>query len=135
MRLLVAEDHDDTREMLGMALQQHGWDVFVAKDGRDALRIYHDAIEKGEYFDALLLDVAMPRLNGFAVGVSVRHVEKFGNIPRAVHIYLTGYDDAVPPDQLLESEVLGSAFVDAYIHKPISAEELIDQIEKLVKKD
>lgn len=121
--------------MLVIALQQKGWEVFPAKDGREALRVYHNAIEKDEYFDALLLDVAMPRLNGFAVGVSVRHVEKFGNIPRAVHIYFTGYDDAVPPDELLESEVLGSAFVDAYIHKPISAEELIDQIEKLVKKD
>lgn len=129
MRCLVAEDNDDTRELLTLALRRSGWKVFAARDGRDALRIYHNAIEADEYFDALLLDVEMPRLNGFAVGVNVRNLEKFGSVPRAIHIYFTGHDDVVPPEQLLEC-----LFADAYIRKPASLEELIVQIEELVNR-
>lgn len=126
--MLIAEDHDDSREMLTLALQRKGWEVFSAVDGRDALRVYHNAIEGDHYFDALILDVEMPRLNGFAVGVNVRNLEKFGNVPRAIHVYFTGYDDVVPPEQLLES-----LFADGYIRKPVTAEELIVTIERLVK--
>ena len=131
MRVLLADDHADTREMLTLALERVGWEVFAAKDGRDALRIYHSEIEGDKYFDVLLLDVEMPRLNGFAVGVNVRNIEKFADVPkvpRACHIYLTGHDDVVPPEQLLETE-----FADAYIHKPIGPDELVIEIEKAMK--
>lgn len=148
MRILVAEDAEDLRDLLEFALNNHGWEVFTAKDGRDALRVYHDAITGYEVtevdgkqtlricdaipFVALVLDISMPRLNGFAVGVNVRHLEKFGNIRRAIHIYITGFDDAIPPQDLLESELLGDPFVDAYIRKPFGTADLIEQIEKLV---
>lgn len=135
MRLLICEDYEDTRDMLVIALREVGWEVFAAKDGREALQVYHNAIEKDEYFDVLLIDIEMPRLNGFAVGVNVRNLEKFGNIPRAAHIYFTGHDDVVPPEQLLEAQVMGELFVDAYIRKPVGVEELIEQIEELLKKD
>lgn len=126
MKVLIAEDSDDLRELLAIALKAAGWEVVSAKDGRDALRVYHDAIEDDDYFDVLLLDVEMPRLNGFAVGVNVRNLEKFGNVPRAKHIYFTGYEDVVPPEQLVES-----LFADEYIRKPVSPSELIATIENL----
>lgn len=127
MRVLVAEDHDDLRELLKITLENAGFQVFAAKDGREALRVYHDAIEGDHYFDCLLLDVDMPRLNGFAVGVNVRNLERFGDVPRAIHIYLTGHGDVVPPKDLLDC-----LFADAYLHKPVGPQELIDKINKLV---
>lgn len=128
MRLLLAEDNEDLRELLSILFDEHGWEVLSAKDGRDALYIYHKAIHDENYPDVLLLDVEMPRLNGFAVGVNIRNLEKFGDVPRAVHIYLTGHDDVVPPEQLMEC-----LFADGYIRKPIEPQELLAQIDRLVK--
>lgn len=133
MRVLLAEDDEDLRELLSIVFDEHGWEVLSAKDGRDALYIYHKAIHDENYPDVLLLDVEMPRLNGFGVGVLIRRFEGFTNIPRAVHVYLTGKDDVVPPEQLLGTEFAGVLFADAYIKKPVSSEELIEQIDKLVK--
>lgn len=145
LRCLLAEDHADLRAVLTLALEQNGWEVFTAKDGRDALRIYHDAmagyevkVEKGTFkltacdarnFDLLLTDVEMPRLNGFAVGWSVRGVEKYGDVPRALHVYLTGYADVVPPQDLIES-----LFADGYIRKPLDTKLLLRQLTKLAGK-
>jgi DNA-binding response OmpR family regulator len=113
VRLLLAEDNDDLREMLSVTLQQAGWEVFAARDGRDALRIYHDAIQDNDFFDVLLLDVEMPRLNGFAVGANVRNLEKYSDdVPRAAHVYLTGYD--------------------GYIRKPVEPDALVNEINTLV---
>lgn len=128
MRALIAEDDEDLRELLSILFDEQGWDVLSAKDGRDALFLYHKTIRDEKYPDLLLLDVEMPRLNGFAVGVNVRNLEKFGDVPRAVHVYLTGHDDVVPPEQLLEC-----LFADAYIRKPISPEELLAQIDELIE--
>lgn len=133
MRCLIADDYDDVREALKLAMEHAGWEVFAAKDGREALRIYHDAIESG-YFDVLLLDVNMPLPNGLSVGVLVRYFEGFAEIPRAAHIYLTGEDDVVPPHQLLEAELAGTTFANAYIRKPIAADELLAEIDKLIAK-
>ena len=128
MRILIAEDDEDLRELLSILFDDHGWEVLSAKDGRDALYLYHKAIHDEKYPDLLLLDVEMPRLNGFAVGVNVRKLEKFGDVPRATHIYLTGHDDVVPPEQLLEC-----LFADGYIRKPIEPDELFIEIEKVMK--
>ena len=97
--------------------------------------VYHNAIRGDNYFDVLLLDVIMPRLNGIAVGMNVRNLEHYsdGSVPRAIHIYLTGKEDAVPPERLMEAELAGDLFADAYFHKPIGSDELLAEIERLVR--
>lgn len=128
MRILLVEDHDDTRDLLRFLLEEQGWEVFAAKDGREALRVYHRTIENDHFFNVLLLDVSMPRLNGIAVGMNVRNLEEFGSIPRAAHIYMTGYDIPTDPEELLRIH-----FADAYIKKPIDGKELIKKVKELVK--
>lgn len=130
MRCLIADDYDDIREMLTAAFEQNGWEVVAAKDGRDALHLYHEAIHQEKYFDLLLLDVNMPRVNGLAVGVNVRNLEKYGDVPRAIHIYFTGDKDVVPPQDLI-----GSLFADAYIRKPIELDSLIEMIDGLLRRN
>jgi two-component system response regulator MprA len=61
-KVLVVEDDPATREFLGTALRLGGFDVDTAGDGIAALK----QIEE-ERPDAVLLDLDLPRLNGFAV--------------------------------------------------------------------
>lgn len=62
MRLLVAEDNPDNQELIARFLREHGAEVVVAGNGRDAL-----GRAGSEKFDAILMDVQMPELDGYEV--------------------------------------------------------------------
>lgn len=128
MRILIADNNTDLLEMLVIFFEANGWEVTAAKDGREALYFYHQLIHHEKYFDVLLLDVEMPRLNGFAVGVNVRNLESLSVAPRAVHVYLTGHADLVAPETLISI-----LFADGYVHKPFDPKELLAKINSLVK--
>jgi len=70
-RILVAEDNEFNAILLNAILSKHGFDVHVARDGEDAL-----AHTESEQFDVLLLDLHMPRLDGFKVIASIRARER-----------------------------------------------------------
>lgn len=59
MRILVAEDNPDNRDLLTRRLQRQGWTVVVAEDGVAAV-----VQCKAELPDIVLMDIAMPRMNG-----------------------------------------------------------------------
>ncbi len=73
-KLLVAEDDEDTRRLYRHLLCDGCTDreCVFAEDGRAAIIAYNAARAKGEPFDLLLLDVMMPRFNGFQVAEHVR---------------------------------------------------------------
>lgn len=72
-RVLVVEDDPDLREVLVMFLESH-WDVKAARDGLEAIETLDD-----QAFDAVLLDLSMPRLDG--EGVIRRMQERRMSIP------------------------------------------------------
>jgi signal transduction histidine kinase/ActR/RegA family two-component response regulator len=82
-RVLVVDDNRDAAESLAVFLQVAGHDVEIAVDGEEALKT-------AERFrpDILLIDLGLPKLNGFEVGRRIREIE-WGK--RAMLIALTGY--------------------------------------------
>lgn len=61
-KVLIADDEPDILEILGRKVSQEGYEVVTAKDGEDALKkIYKEAP------DVILLDIIMPKKDGFAV--------------------------------------------------------------------
>jgi len=101
--ILVVEDDMAVIDMLRDSLNHAGYQVAVAQDGRQALEIMKDS-----HFDLVILDVIMPRLNGWE---TLRKIRKTSNIPV---LMLTGRDTEVDQIQGLE---LGA---DDYITKPSS---------------
>lgn len=75
-RVLVAEDHEDTRLLLRLLLEKLGVDVLEAADGEEAVRLILDARP-----DLVLLDGGLPRLDGLAVTRRVRAQEPAGRVP------------------------------------------------------
>jgi len=67
LRILVADDNEDAAEALGLLLGFHGYEVRLARDGREAL----DAARAWEP-DAVLLDLEMPVMNGFVAAQAIR---------------------------------------------------------------
>jgi CheY-like chemotaxis protein len=67
MRILVAEDNPDNRDLLSRRLQRQGWTVSLAEDGVEALEKC-----RVESPDLILMDVAMPRMSGLEADAALR---------------------------------------------------------------
>ena len=116
-RILVVEDEDLLLELLTKTLQTSGYEVLTAKNGVDALEL---AIENE--VDLILLDVMMPRMNGFAFCEEVR---KLSDVPI---IMLTALNR---PDDVARGLQLGA---DEYITKPFSFRELNVRIQSILRR-
>jgi signal transduction histidine kinase len=75
-RILIAEDNPANRDILRRRLEKEGHHVTETQDGREAL----EQLERGD-FDLLLLDILMPRLDGFETLACIRRNERFHDLP------------------------------------------------------
>lgn len=111
MNILVAEDEKDIRNLLKLNLEQEGYCVYTAKDGIEALEV----IQK-ESIDLAVLDVMMPRLDGFNL---MRKIRESSTLPV---IFLTARGDDM-------DKILGLGIgADDYLVKPFNMAELIARI-------
>jgi excisionase family DNA binding protein len=80
-RVLVVDDEPSVREAFGAALQAEGYEVVLAADGREALRII-----RREHFDLIFLDILLPEVSGASVIKAIKRRD-----PEAVVVLITGY--------------------------------------------
>lgn len=118
MRILLAEDEIDLNKVIAKRLEKEGYSVDSCYDGEDALHY----INIGE-FDAIILDIMMPRLSGLEVLEKIREA---GNDTPV--LFLTAKDS-------VEDRVKGlDAGAEDYLVKPFSFEELLARIRVMVRK-
>ena len=118
MRLLVVEDETRMADLLRRGLQEEGYTVAIAVEGRAAVEM-----AGASQFDLILLDVMLPGLDGFQVAQSLRRA---GN--RVPILMLTARDDT--PD-IVQGLNLGA---DDYLTKPFSFEVLLARIRALLRR-
>jgi len=116
MKIVVAEDTPASRELIREVLQASGYEVVEACDGEEAL----EKIEQDRP-GLVLLDIQMPRLDGFAVLRRLREDPRFAGLRV---IALTAY--AMEGDR---EKMLRAGF-DGYITKPIDIPTLRAQLQK-----
>jgi len=121
LRILLADDAPAGRLIVAELLRQAGHDVLAVADGRAAV----EAAAR-ERFDAALLDIQMPDLDGPAAVAAIRLRERRENRPRLPIAALTA--DALPRD----SRRLEEAGFDAKLTKPISSAALLAALANLV---
>jgi len=119
-KILVAEDNPDLREMLTMRLEVYGYSVIPAGDGEEALK---KAKEDGP--DLLLLDLMMPKIDGFEVCRMLKFDDKYKDLPVIVLSAL---------DQQSDRQRATECGADAYFIKPFDLELLRVKIESLIGK-
>jgi two-component system, sensor histidine kinase and response regulator len=114
LRILVAEDNEFNRELLGHLLGHRGHSVAMAQDGREAFSMLGR-----EAFDLMLVDIHMPELDGLQVVRRVREEERrAGRSARLPVIALTAMSRPGDRDLCL------GAGMDDYLIKPLNAAEL-----------
>ncbi|MDQ3687080.1 MAG: response regulator [Acidobacteriota bacterium] len=114
--VLVVEDHDDTRFMLGMLLKMRGFEVVEAGDGEEAIRV-----AERERPGLILMDATLPRLDGLAATRRIRRLASLEDVPI---IFLSGH--AEPAFRAVAFEA-GCA---EYLDKPIDFDQLDDVLER-----
>ena len=81
--ILLVEDDDPVRELIGRALRANGFEVVAAASGEEALDLEHD-----RHVDVLLSDVMLPNQNGFEVANQIH-----ARSPRIPIVFMSGYYD------------------------------------------
>ncbi|TBW07116.1 hybrid sensor histidine kinase/response regulator [Azotobacter chroococcum subsp. isscasi] len=115
--VMVVDDSVTVRKVTGRLLERHGMDCMIAKDGVDALAQLQERRP-----DVMLLDIEMPRMDGFEVATRVRHDERLKDLPI---IMITSRTGEKHRDRAL---ALG---VDEYLGKPYQEALLLETIRRL----
>lgn len=116
-RILLAEDEAPLRNLLKLSLENAGYQVFPAEDGQQAVDLF-DA----QPVDLVILDIMMPRLDGFSV---CRHIRRRSDVPIIMLTALGKTDD------LVHGFELGA---DDYIAKPFTFREVEARIQAILRR-
>ena len=117
--ILIVDDESRMRKLIKDFLTAKGYSILEAEDGEKALQVFEQNSEK---IDLILLDVMMPKLDGWSV---LRQIRQTSQIPI---IMLTARGEE--QDELFGFE-LG---VDEYISKPFSPKILVARVEAILKR-
>ena len=116
-KILVVEDDLDIQELLQNFLQESGYNITVANDGLEAINIFSD-----DDFDLILLDILLPKIDGFSVCEFIR---KKSQIPIIILTALNGEKEQIKGLDLQ---------VDDYITKPFSMPVLVRKIAAVLRR-
>lgn len=116
-KVLIIDDSATVRQVMSRMLQRYGYEARVAKDGVDALRMM-----KTDLPDIILLDIEMPRMNGYKLLEKLRAEPHYQNIPVIMITSRSG------EKHRQKAEKIGAA---CYLNKPFKEEELIKMLKAL----
>jgi DNA-binding response OmpR family regulator len=117
MNILIVEDEQDIRELLEIHLSKEGYKIFTAEDGVQALNIFED-----KDIDIALLDVMIPKIDGFKVLKKIRETREMPVI------FITAREEEA-------DKILGLGLgADDYVIKPFSPIEIIARVKAQLRR-
>lgn len=119
IKILLAEDEISLAQIIKESMETRGFEVFHCKDGIETMNCYHN-----ECPDIVVLDIMMPKKDGFTAAREIRMIDS--QIPI---IFLTAKSQT---KDVVEGFSLGG---NDYLKKPFSIEELIVRIENLLERN
>jgi len=118
-RLLIAEDEASILESLVFILGREGYDIVTARDGEGALQ----QLKADEAVRLLILDVMLPRVNGFEVLRTVRGDAALAHL-RVLMLTAKG--------QARDRQMADQMGADAFVAKPFSNQDVVREVRRLV---
>ncbi len=119
-KVMIVDDSKTDRTIMRKALEPMGITLVEASDGQEALNI----LKSGEHnFDAMLVDIEMPRMDGYTLATEIKKYNKYKNLPLIAVTSRTGKSDRM---RGVESGMV------EYITKPYSADYLSSVVQRNV---
>ncbi len=125
-KILVVDDDPDMRLAIGSVLKSRSYEIVEARDGEEALARLNE-----EKPDLMLLDLLLPKMDGFAVVKELKNTqERYPSVP--ILIISSVREEA--SHRRYELEVGHKLNIDEYIEKPIEPFILLERVERLLSK-
>lgn len=118
MNILVVDDEILIRDVIKSYLENENMNIYEAENGIEALRVF-----KEEKIDLIILDIMMPKMDGF---VTLKEIRKISEVPV---IMLTAMKEEIDK---LNGFNMG---VDDYVTKPFSPKELVARVKAILKRN
>lgn len=122
-RILLIEDEEIVKDLLKRKLTQEGYDIYIANDGEEGLRKMREMEPKP---DLVLLDIIMPKMNGFEVLEKINEDEKLKKIPCII------ISNSGQPVELDRAKRLGAK--DWLIKTEFDPKTVIEKVKKQIEK-
>lgn len=117
-KILIVDDEPNIVMTLEYTFKKSNYEVFIARDGQEALDIL-----KTNYPDIIILDIMMPMVDGFA---TLEQIRKDDNLQHTKVMFLSAKNKESDIEKGLE---LGA---DAYMTKPFSIKKVVEKVEELL---
>ncbi|MEG3640344.1 MASE3 domain-containing protein [Magnetococcus sp. PR-3] len=117
LKILLAEDSEDNRNLIELYLRETGWDIFSVCDGKEAVRLVQQA-----QFDMVLMDIQMPLMDGLTATRAIRTWEAENQRPALPILALSAHAMASEQQKSLQ------AGCNTHLTKPIKKRLLIQEI-------
>ena len=119
-KILIVDDEPEIRELLKKKLGRHVYAAIAAADGQEALAICREQLP-----DLILLDIAMPQMDGYETCEKLKQDKITAGIP----VLLLTAKDLNPASVVARCAEIGAA---DYISKPSSTEDLLKKIKEII---
>lgn len=117
-KILIVDDEPNIVMSLEYTFKKNNYEVFIARDGQEALDIV-----KSSYPDVIILDVMMPMVDGYA---TIEQIRKDDNLKHTKVIFLSAKNKE---SDIEKGMALGA---DAYMTKPFSIKKVVDKVLELL---
>jgi two-component system, OmpR family, alkaline phosphatase synthesis response regulator PhoP len=117
-KILIVDDEPNIVMTLEYTFKKSNYEVFIARDGQEALDIL-----KTNFPDVIILDIMMPMVDGFA---TLEQIRKDANLQHTKVMFLSAKNKESDIEKGL---ALGA---DAYMTKPFSIKKVVDKVEELL---
>jgi DNA-binding response OmpR family regulator len=117
-KILIVDDEPNIVMTLEYTFKKSNYDVFIARDGQEALDIL-----KTNFPDVIILDIMMPMVDGFA---TLEQIRKDANLQHTKVLFLSAKNKESDIEKGL---ALGA---DAYMTKPFSIKKVVEKVEELL---
>lgn len=117
-KILIVDDEPNIVMSLEYTFKKSNYEVFIARDGQEALEIL-----KTNFPDVIILDVMMPMVDGYA---TLEQIRKDTNLSYTKVMFLSAKNKE---SDIAKGMALGA---DAYLTKPFSIKKVVEQVEELL---
>jgi DNA-binding response OmpR family regulator len=124
-KVLVVDDQRDIVETISFCLQQEGYEVLNAFDGQEALEK-----ARSEQPDLIVLDVMLPKENGYQVARYIREDQKEGRISRRPRIIMLTARTVAEKER--EEFLQTWSGADVFMYKPFDLDVLVQQVAEML---
>lgn len=118
-KILVIDDEEDLQKLLRIRLEQENFNVVSAYDGDIGVKMTEQELP-----DLIILDIMLPKMDGYTYLKEIRNLPKTKNIPVLV---LSGKEEEKVKDLFIFQKISG------YIEKPFELDDFVSKIKEILK--